>query len=390
LFFHFIIRIIGRSQRHSFRSIMGFALIIAMIIAVSGVISGFSSQIFGITAKAGDSQSLFIAPSSPSDSLPTILPSMLNHTNVDVVLPLREETIELISVNSSFTVKIIGVNLSTLFDFYLRGELIGGSLPTTTNTTIECLMGKELQLLLPSLDIVVNHLSKNLSRALHVTGIVQNVKELQYTIILEMNDYLTVFNGTLDNSGYQLIKILLKNGAFTHDTISDLHSLLNDYYPNLIIKPEKQADVFTVSMFSDILEQLNLLFGVLFIIALIRIFHSISWFLSNYEREFLIMKACGLSSIQLFSLVGILAFVIGNAGLMIGLLLGLITPSIIFTTLTLFFYGSYIVPDFSISVVNTTIIYSNIIIFVAAAYPAVRLSLVKPHRLSIDTRGLDR
>ena len=105
MFFHFIVRIIGRSQKHSFRSIIGFALLIAMIIAVSGVISGFSSQFFGITAKAGDSQSVYIASSSPSDSLPAILPSLLTHTNIDVVLPLMEETIEVISDNKSLTVK---------------------------------------------------------------------------------------------------------------------------------------------------------------------------------------------------------------------------------------------------------------------------------------------
>ena len=216
------------------------------------------------------------------------------------------------------------------------------------------------------------------------------MKELQYTIILGINDYYKVFNSTLDTSGYQLIKILLKNGAFTHDTIYDLQSSLSFHFPNLIIKPEKQADIFTSSMFSDILAQLNLLFGVLFIIVLIRIFHSVSWFLSNYEREFLIMRACGLSSKQLFSLIVILALLIGNAGLFIGLILGLIIPSLIFSVLTLFFQGSYIVPNFSFSMLTTVIILSNIIMVLAATFPAIQLSLVKPNRLSIDTRGLER
>ncbi len=102
------------------------------------------------------------------------------------------------------------------------------------------------------------------------------------------------------------------------------------------------------------------------------------------------MKACGLSPFQLFILIGILVLIIGNAGLIIGLLLGLITPSIIFAVLTLFFQGSYIIPDFSVSIIGTVIIFSNIIIFVAAALPAVRLSLIKPNRLSTDTRGLER
>jgi ABC-type lipoprotein release transport system permease subunit len=369
---------------------MGFALIIAMIIAVSGVISGFSSQIFGITAKAGDSESLYIAPSSHSDSLPAILPSLLSHTNIDVVLPLMEKTIELISSNSSFTVKILGVNLSTLFDFYSQGELIGGTLPKSSNTSIECLIGKELQLLLPTLDIFIKNQPIYFSKELYVAGVIQNVKELQFVVILDTNDYLTFFNSTHGNHGYQMIKVLLKNSAFTHETITDLQSSLNDQFPNLIIKPGKQADIFTASMFSDILAQLNLLFGVLFIIALIRIFHSISWFLAHYEREFLIMRACGLSSVQLITIVGILAVIIGNTGLIIGLMFGLVIPSIIFSILALFFHGSFIIPNFSLSLTVITIAISNIIFCIAATFPAVRLSFIKPNRLSTDTRGLER
>jgi ABC-type antimicrobial peptide transport system permease subunit len=361
-----------------------------MIISVSGVISGFSSQIFGITAKAGESQSVYIAPSSPSSTLPVTLPSMLHHTNIDVVLPLMEEEIQVISTNSYFTVKILGANLSTLFDFYSQGELSGGSLPKSTNTSIECLIGKEIQFLLPTLDILINHPSSNLSMDLFVAGIVQNVKELELKIILDTKDFLSVFNRTLDINGFQMIKVSLNNGVFTYETISDLQYLLNDQYPNLIIRPEKQADIFTTSMFSDILSQLNLLFSVLYIIALIRIFHSISWFLSRYERDFLIMRACGLSSIQLFTLVGSLTLIIGNSGLIIGIVLGLIIPSIIFSILTLFFFSSYIIPDFSLSSIFLTVIIANTILCLAAVIPAVRFSLIKPNNLSSDTRGLER
>ena len=118
MFFQFIIRIIGRSQKHSFRSIIGFALIIAMIIAVSGVISGFSSQIFGITAKAGGSQSLYISPSSPYDNLPSVLPSMLNHTNIDVVFPLMEE------INTFYRKNPVKQDLLELRNLVSVGELV--------------------------------------------------------------------------------------------------------------------------------------------------------------------------------------------------------------------------------------------------------------------------
>jgi hypothetical protein len=223
-----------------------------------------------------------------------------------------------------------------------------------------------------------------------VAGIIQNVKELEFKIILDTKDFLSVFNRTLDINGFQMIKVLLNNGVFTYETIFDLQYLLNDQHPNLIIRPEKQADIFTTSMFSDILSQLNLLFSVLYIIALIRIFHSISWFLSRYERDFLIMRACGLSSIQLFTLVGSLTLIIGNSGLIIGIVLGLIIPSMIFSILTLFVFSSYIIPDFSLSSIFLTVIIANTILCLAAVISAVRFSLIKPNNLSSDTRGLER
>ena len=115
---------------------MGFALIVAMIVAISGVISGFSSQIFGLTAQAGSSESIYIKPSSLSDYISPALPSMLNHTNIDVVLPLMEKTIDIQIGNTNYTLKIVGTNLSTLLNFYSKAEM-GGTLPILNNTPIE-------------------------------------------------------------------------------------------------------------------------------------------------------------------------------------------------------------------------------------------------------------
>ena len=102
------------------------------------------------------------------------------------------------------------------------------------------------------------------------------------------------------------------------------------------------------------------------------------------------MKSCGLSSFQLYLLVGLFALIIGNAGLFVGLLFGLITPSIIFTLLNLFFQSTYVVPEFSFPVIISVFFLSNIIILVAASFPAVQLSFTKPTRLSSDTRGSEK
>jgi len=368
---------------------MGFALIVAMIVAVSGVISGFSSQIFGLTAQAGSSESIYIKPSSPSDYISPALPSMLNHTNIEVVLPLMEKTIDIQIGNTNYTLKIVGTNLSTLLNFYSQAEM-GGTLPILNNTPIQCLIGESVEPNLSTLEIMVKNSTGGFTHNFHISGTIQNVNEFQHAVLIELDDYLTFFNTTLNQTGYHRVKILLKNGAFIQDTIMDLQQLLQDQISEILIKPEKQANIFASSMLSDVVKHLNFLFGILFIIALIRIYHSISWFLTNYEREFLIMKTCGLSSLQLLALIGVLVLIIGNSGLIIGVFFGFITPSIIFTFLNLFFYSTYLIPEFSFSSILAIAILSNTVALLAAAFPALRISLSKPNKLSIDTRGLER
>ncbi|MFX0016558.1 MAG: ABC transporter permease [Promethearchaeota archaeon] len=382
----FALRIIGRSQKHSFRSIIGLALIISMMVATSGVISGLSVHIFGITKKAGESPSIYIQSKDPSEGIPAKVLELLNHTNINQILPVSEKIISLSSETESFNCYLVGTNVSEFMSYYSWAEVSAGRLPRSNTNFTECLVGKDLSTILGTSGITI---SKGTGQLL-VVGIIQNVKEFQNTVIIDIADYTKIFNQSLNQIKYQRIKISLKNGYFIKETINYLNTLLKDYLQTLTIKPEQQADIFTSNLFSDVMTQLNLLFGILFIITLIRTYHAISWFVQDYERDLLIMRSMGLSSSQLAFLIIFLAEVISNIGFLIGTLFGILIPSLIFTLIYIFSIGGFLVPEFNITVILTLFILSNIVTLVAVIFPVLYIIRKKPSTLSLSRRDIDR
>lgn len=372
---------------------MGFALIIAMMIAMSGIITGFSAQIFGITARAGESPSIYIQTQVPNVGIPSKILSKINHPNILHVLPIVEREINMTTTKGAFRPLVVGVNLSHLLEYYAKSEVYTGRLPRSNDSSIiECLAGKDIQALLGSSVINITDNTLGIDQQIHVTGLIQGIKEFQSSILLDFNTYQMLLenNGTSDQVRYQRIKINLKNGVFVKDTINDLYDLLYDDSIALVIKPEQQADIFTESLFQDVLSKLNLLYGVLFLIALIRAFHGVSWFVKKYERDLLIMRATGLSATQTFSLVIFLAEIIGLAGFFMGLFLGVLIPSILFTLLTLFFKGGFFAPEYTTEIIVPLFLLSNLVSIIAAIYPAGVIARRSPSALSLSTHGLDR
>ena len=129
---------------------MGFAIIISMMIATSGVISGFTAQIFGITELAGDSPSIFIQHSNLSEGLSPNILSFINHTNIVQVLPIAEQKNYLTSLSGSFSSYIVGVNISKFMNYYTKAELFAGRFPQSNASSIECIVGKDLHALIGS------------------------------------------------------------------------------------------------------------------------------------------------------------------------------------------------------------------------------------------------
>jgi ABC-type lipoprotein release transport system permease subunit len=369
---------------------MGFALIISMIIATSGVISGFSTEIFGITERAGESPSLFIQPTGSDDGIPSNILSLINHTNIMDILPIVEQEVSFISDIGSFKSNLVGINTSKLLNYFSKSRIYAGRLPFTNASNYECIVGKNIDQRIGSIGLNVSNNFSNNNNHLDVVGLIQDVKEFQNAVIVELATYNKIFNLTDKENSFQRIKIRLKNGNFIDETISDLEILLQDYTQNLILRPEQQAAVFTERLFSDIISKLNLMFFVLFIIALIRIFHTISWFVKKYERDLLIMRAMGLSSSQVVIIVFLISAIIGNLGFLVGFIFGFSIPPMIFVLLTLYLGGGFIVPNYTISSLFALFAFSNLIAAVAAVYPAIVIASKPPSALTLATHDMDR
>lgn len=361
-----------------------------MMISTSGIISGFSIRIFGITEKAGESPNIFIQSTIPENGLsPHIIP-LLKHTNIEEILAVIERTTQFKSTIKSFKCTLVGTNISQFLSYYINADIYAGRVPNTSNVLIECLVGKNVHSILGSSIINITDVYYKPNNSLFAVGLIQNVQEFQSSVIVDLNTYYDLIYENTSEISYSRIKIRLKNGAFIQETITELKVILSLYKESIEIKPEQQAELFTISLFSDILNKLNLLFGVLFIIALIRVFHTITWFVKKYERDLLIMRAMGLSSIQIGSLVVFLAGIIGNAGFFIGCCFGFLLPSLLSSILTLFFSGGFLLPDFEIMAIIPLFLFSNLISIIAALYPAFSIIKKPPSTLSLSTHTQDR
>jgi len=381
---------LGRSQKHSIRSIMGFALIITMIVATSGVISGLSVQIFGITQKAGNSPSILITIREQSARFSDEVIPLLNHTNIKSILPFNEQGIALVSELGLIHSRLFAVNFTQLMDYYSNAELVVGRLPQNGAGLCESIVGLDFQQYISGVNFTLFDSTSGFHFNITITGFMRNIGEMENAFIIDQTEFMKIYFPNSTSISFQKIKIRLKNGNFVHETISDLERALSILNLNINIIPEQQADIFTSSLFSDIISQLNILYFVLFIIALFRLYHSTLWFVRKYERDFLIMRTVGLSSYQLTSLIVFMTFFITNAGFFLGFYFGNLVSPLILAILALFFNSTYVIPEYNLLDILPLFILSNFTGLLAAFFPAIDLSKKALNSLAQDTYGLEK
>jgi ABC-type lipoprotein release transport system permease subunit len=375
------LRLLGRSVDHSVHSISGYAWGIAVIIAISGIMSGFSTTIFGLTERTALSNQFSIKSTNPAKSLSNEIIEKLNLGEFDSILPITRSWVNFTSNEGFVQAELVGTNLTSLFSLYLEANVIEGTLPRINQTPVECLQGFELRGYLQS---SVNYLllNENISGNCDLVGTIAGVAELQQVIILHISDYLQIVGKNVTEIGFNEVKIKVRRSILLTDLKESLSKLLGNDYQDIIIWKESQAEVFARVMFKEILSKLELLYLVIFFLVIVRLYHNITWFTITYERTFLIMRALGLSRERLFFIMMILGLIMGNIGFGIGVLIGLIIPPTVLSLLTAFFSLNFIVVPLLINNIVQLWSISMVIITVATLIPSWKISRISPSKIS--------
>jgi ABC-type lipoprotein release transport system permease subunit len=375
------LRLIGRSTDHSIHSISGYVWGIAVIIAISGIMTGFSTTIYGLTERTAINSQFSIKSINPEKSISNDIFEKLNIGEFDSVLPIARSWANFSTNEGSVQAELVGTNLTTIFFLYSEANVIEGTLPRINQTPVECLQGFELRGYLTS-TINYSLLNENTTGNCDLVGTIAGVAELQQVIILHLSDYQLIVKNNITEIGFNEIKIKVRRSILLSDLEETVSKLLGTDYQDIIIWKESQAEVFARVMFKEILSKLELLYLVVFFLIIVRLYHNITWFTITYERTFLIMRALGLSRERLFFIMMTLGLILGNIGFGIGVLIGLIIPPTVLSLLTAVVSLNFIIVPISINIIVQLWIISMVIIITATIIPSWKISQITPSKIS--------
>ena len=375
----FPLRLIGRNAGHSLNTVSAFALIIAIIISTFGIIDGFSGSISGLIVQAGYSNRFTITPKDPENTISNSTLARIYQEKLGHILPLVKMRTLFWTQNKSLQTDLVGTNITGLNKIFLNMKLFNGELPEKNKSTVECIKGIEVQSLGKNETVNIN-ISENFIGTFYVTGTLSGIAELQQAYIVHLEDYATLVNESFHSLTYNEIKIRTSESFTQQEIEQKLTEILGK---ELIIWNEQQADVFADKLREDLYEKLILFFIILLIIALVRLFHGISWFVIEYERTLLIMRAIGMSRERLFIMIIMLGQIIGNLGFIFGGIIGYAVPPIILALMTGTSGVDFLVTEYPLVSLIPLWLTSVLIIMIAGIFSSVRIVKTPPSKISV-------
>ncbi|MFX1283444.1 MAG: FtsX-like permease family protein [Promethearchaeota archaeon] len=376
------LRLIGRSAKHSIHSIIGFALIVTIVITVSGIITGVSTSIYEITAQSTPSFQFSMRMIDSENKITNDIIETLYLGDFESVLPVVKTRANFSANGKLLQTELIGTNLTTLTSFYSWVYMLEGYVPHSNQTPIECIQGADIRGYFTS-NITYTLLTENQSGACKIVGTITGVAELQQTIMVHINDFKTIIGESETDLGFSEVKIKVKESISLVDFEKILSDLLGNNYKDILVWKEQQPEIYTNTIFKEILAKLELLYIFLFVLVMIRLYHNITWFVITYERTFLIMRAIGLSRERLLLLMILLGLIVGNIGFFMGVLIGIILPPMVLSILTAVLNVRFVVTLAPISIIAPLWILSMIITTGATIIPSLKISRTSPSKISM-------
>ncbi|MFW9994426.1 MAG: FtsX-like permease family protein [Candidatus Odinarchaeota archaeon] len=380
------LRIIGRNTEHSFRSAIGISLIVAMIVSLFSLLAGFSSELAGLTSQAGSSSYIIISdetsPSFSSSQLPYSTVELLETiSNVEQVFPqvILPISVSIANITTTLETFLWGVNISKLLEFKPDTLLKSGEIPASnynaSNDTV-CLAGMTFESITGlqlSGDTILSGMIRDMSTnvSLKVTGVLYERGMHHDGLITWIEDAWKLYPPLVNKCS--VIEIKLKSPVMAFKTKKEIEQKLQQEGLAVNVEFEKKNTEFMDSLFGEIIDKLDYLVTALFVIILLKVFHSTSWLLMQHERDLMLLRILGFSRWSVSFSAILISLVIGNLGFIAGTIFGLLAPLMLIS-------GLNVVMDLvSISFIITEVdllkvfVLSNVAMVVGSVYPLVKL-----------------
>ncbi|MHA1166471.1 MAG: FtsX-like permease family protein [Candidatus Hodarchaeales archaeon] len=378
------LRLIGRNADYSFKTVISISLIIAMVISLFSLLSGFSTEIASLTSQAGTSSYIIISENTKDYSTSRI-PSQITDvlagiSNLEMIFPqvLLPITVNL-AENTTFETYLWGVNLTTLLSFKPDNALRSGYLPSTSNSTANttsCLAGMTFESVTGSQINPGANISCMLSSServvnLTLTGVFYERGMHHDGLVTWINDSWLV---NPDMTGfYSVVEIKLRSPVLADKTLLEIQEAIKVMDWDVTIEFEKKNAEFLDSLFGEILRKLDYFVTALFIIILLKIFHSTSWLLLQHERDLKLLRILGSSRLNVSFTAYLISLFIGNLGFLAGVFFGLLAPSFLVFSLSLFVDVRSVVFFIEEADLINVFLMTNFSIVLGSIYPLVKL-----------------
>lgn len=383
MFFELAIRILGRNAKHSANTIIGIGLVIAMIVSIFGIISGFSTEIGDLTSQIQEGNTIMIREEGKTlveSRIPLHIVDFCYIDNVEFVIPQRVLTTRVSHSDNnsemSFDVTFWGINTSMFFDSRPSSFISSGAI-SNYNDTI--LLGNNFLLQMnQSIPLELNITNHNNLNKINITAEGAFFDPKQYNNGIIGPEWITYQLDPGLKDFYTFIEIIVSSEASVSKILYSLNKLL-EREGNFVVEVVQKNQEFLIQMFQEIITKFDYFAFALYIIVLIKVFHSLIWLLTKHEYDFILLKALGASDYQISVITFFLTEIIGNFSVFCGVLLGVSFPQFIVGFMTLFFNMSPVFFVITTEQLVSVILLSNVMIIIASIWPIYNSSRKSIH-----------
>jgi ABC-type lipoprotein release transport system permease subunit len=357
-----------------------------MIVSLFSLLSGFSTELASLTSQVGSSSYIIISEDTTlgysSSKLPFSTVDLIETiANVEKVLPqvIIPVSVNIVNTSTKFETFLWGLNISTLLEFKPDTLLRNGEIPAINSSshnttdflagmTFESITGLQMteKLLLTG---VIPSVDNNLS--LRVTGVLYE-RGMHHNGLITWIEGAWAINPSLTNS-CSIIEVKLKSSVIAVKTKNEIEKRLQQEGLVVSVEFEKKNTEFLDALFGEIIDKLDYLVTALFVIILLKVFHSTSWLLMQHERDLLLLRILGLSKWSVSIAALLIAIVIGNLGILAGTMFGLLAPLMLVSGLNVIMDMRSIAFFITETDLLRVFILSNIAIVIGSIYPLIKL-----------------
>ena len=341
------LKFLSVQNKFSYRLMFEIGLIITLLVSISGMINGVSGQFITLVTQSNAQNASYLMMQKnatlENSKIPVEVINELDTTYFSYYTPILYET-ALDSNNQ--TLPFIYANYSKLINVKPEFMIKEGNIPNSGN---QILLGEGLQqqlftnITLPytiQLQIGKQTVEKT------VTGIFSDNGFYNYGLL---DNIETIWTNITTVSMFQFeIKNVQVFPAFQTSVNEIVHKVQPDL--KLDITPLKKTAALSKSFYNDIYSLFYYLQIIMLLLLALKVTHASYTLYNRYYKDFMVLRIIGESNIKLQLVFYTIIAIIGNIGLVYGLVIGIALPHVFLLITRVFvqYQGLYlIIPSIS-------------------------------------------